>query len=1590
MAQLLSLLTALCLHLCHALAGMDSCYEQESGRAQRCMPEFCNAAFGRTVLASHVCGSPLPEEFCLQTGVTGVTQSCHVCDAHDAQRSHNASSLNDFHSEEEPSWWQSPSMLQGIQFPNSVNLTLHLGKSFEITYIRLKFHTSRPESFAIYKRTREGAPWTPYQYYSASCSQTYGYSAGSFLRSGAEERVAFCTDEFSDISPLTGGNVAFSTLEGRPSAYSFDSSPMLQDWVTASDLLISLTRLNTFGDDIFKDHRVLRSYYYAISDLSVGGRCKCNGHASECVSNEQGRFVCDCQHNTAGVDCERCRPFFHARPWARGSSQAANECLPCNCSGRSEQCSFNMDLYRRTGHGGQCLNCRDNTAGSHCETCKEHFYRRGSEEACLPCNCSIMGSLSLQCDQSGDCICKATVTGKKCDQCQRGHHSLSEGGCRKCACRPEGTVGDCDPASGACVCKQNVEGALCHRCKSGTFNIQAVNPHGCSSCFCYGHSAACTSASQFAVHHIVSTFHQDDWRGQNLSGWESPGSWVKERISLFPDEGELEYFVAPAKFLGNQLLSYGQNLSFILRLESEEWPSFNLILGGSGLQVSASVFPHVLNDTAPWKQAVTFTLHEAEDGIQTPALSSSQFQQLLSNLTTVKLGARGIFPFSLMDVTLVTAQAGLSPRAAWVEECMCPEGYIGQFCESCAPGYKREVPSGGPLTPCVPCTCNQHGTCDPDSGICQCVHNTMGTACEHCASGYYGNPFRGRYNDCKSCPCPGQSNCAVVEDTKEVICTDCQSGQTGKRCEMCDDGFFGDPLGLHHVARPCSRCQCNGNTDLNAVGNCDQLTGKCLKCLFHTVGHYCDRCDDGFYGNALAANRPDKCRPCNCDPVGSINEVQTCNSVSGQCECLPHVTGRDCSQCEPGFYNLQPALGCLSCSCHTVGSRDSYCQTLTGQCNCRPGIGGRSCDKCQRGYFDLSERGCRACDCSPLGSVDMHCQENGSCLCKRGFVGRKCEQCQENYYYEASTFHCQLCPVCYGLVQDEVERLRQRMKELEEELDLFSSHPEQLYQLHSNHLQSAIRDMEAQSMQDDIRIIGSSEQEHSNNLEVTLKSPQIHNQKCDFFRISMGHIISKGGFQEWESANNEVKESLKKCELLVHLNPKLKLQLACDASPYGVGAAVSHIKPSEVEWHFLHSPLLAHQTRMAMEIESIVREALATSNRSHLILSGILEDNSIAGDITEAEDRLQTLQSKMEELTEEVEVVLREVKRLYTSTQKAQRASLTLLQNHTELEPEGWVNFTTELKDLESTLQTKEEQIEKLLLELEPQVKALNMGVETKELYNELLNRVKFAQATASASIQQAKRIKEEGRSLVKTLEDNKKLFSTRKMRNKGSFRKMGAIRERLLAEAKRKTAQASRMLRAAQSSSTISNATAARTLNLTRHVAKEAQRVRRRTRDQATQSDSLRPYLGAMQEQLQAQESQSTALKATVQEDIDTATKILRETEAMDKNMEEAKHSLDGGLKLLTELLKTIEHLEIDQVTDETLNKTKTQMGALRWAIDRTLARKVRELEAASEMQTLKMKIFEKDIEEIESEKHILEDIVQNLPQGCYNRVGL
>lgn len=94
--------------------------------------------------------------------------------------------------------------------------------------MRLLYRSPRPESFAIYKRTCETCPWIPYQYYSATCRDTYALPDSRAIRKGEGEAHALCTSEYSDISPLRDGEIAFSTLEGRPSGINFERSSELQ------------------------------------------------------------------------------------------------------------------------------------------------------------------------------------------------------------------------------------------------------------------------------------------------------------------------------------------------------------------------------------------------------------------------------------------------------------------------------------------------------------------------------------------------------------------------------------------------------------------------------------------------------------------------------------------------------------------------------------------------------------------------------------------------------------------------------------------------------------------------------------------------------------------------------------------------------------------------------------------------------------------------------------------------------------------------------------------------------------------------------------------------------------------------------------------------------------------------------------------------------------------------------------------------------------------------------------------------------------------------------------------------------------------
>lgn len=392
----------------------NSCYN-EYGRPQMCLPEFHNLAYGKKIFASHSCGKP-PRRFCKWE--TPREQTCDVCDSNNPSKTHPVEFLTDLHNQNNVTCWQADPK----QSRENVTLLLSLGKIYDITYISLQFCAIRPDSMAIYKSMDFGKSWRPYQFYSGSCSRLYGRPKKAFATK-ENEQEALCTDAHL-IKPLQGGRIAFSTLEGRPSAKDFESNFVLQEWVSATDVKVVFNRISSTKT------RDVRNYY-AVSDFAVGGRCHCNGHASSCPANRDGKPVCDCKHHTTGYNCEQCKAFFNDRPWRPATGNSANECVACNCNLHAKACVFNNELFKLSGggSGGVCINCRHNTAGRYCDYCKQGFYKDPTKDithrrVCKPCNCHPHGSMGKICDQNtGQCPCKEGVTRRQCDKCAEGYRN---------------------------------------------------------------------------------------------------------------------------------------------------------------------------------------------------------------------------------------------------------------------------------------------------------------------------------------------------------------------------------------------------------------------------------------------------------------------------------------------------------------------------------------------------------------------------------------------------------------------------------------------------------------------------------------------------------------------------------------------------------------------------------------------------------------------------------------------------------------------------------------------------------------------------------------------------------------------------------------------------------------------------------------------------------------------------------------------------------------------------------------------------------------------------------------------------------------
>jgi hypothetical protein len=275
------------------------------------------------ITATSTCGNP-PEKYCQLQPMN----DCSMCNSSDSKKKHPVQYIVDKGNNGPLTWWQSETWwkwhpshpTESLQ----VNITLNFNKSFDMTgLLTLTFESLRPHQMVLEKSSDWGRNWTVLQYYASSCEQRFnGMKNTDPTVMRPNNLTAYCTERYSGTSPQKGGQLLFDPKTRYDEEDGFFQQE-IQKYLHITNLRFQLLSPGTNGmENGEKTEDKLNRIFYAISDLSIIGRCKCYGHARFCDYPEsENQTRCECEHNTAGNDCERCMPLYNNRTWQPATSK---------------------------------------------------------------------------------------------------------------------------------------------------------------------------------------------------------------------------------------------------------------------------------------------------------------------------------------------------------------------------------------------------------------------------------------------------------------------------------------------------------------------------------------------------------------------------------------------------------------------------------------------------------------------------------------------------------------------------------------------------------------------------------------------------------------------------------------------------------------------------------------------------------------------------------------------------------------------------------------------------------------------------------------------------------------------------------------------------------------------------------------------------------------------------------------------------------------------------------------------------------------------------------------------------------------------
>ncbi|KAM6103707.1 LOW QUALITY PROTEIN: laminin subunit alpha-3 [Theristicus caerulescens] len=567
-----------------------------------------------------------------------------------------------------------------------------------------------------------------------------------------------------------------------------------------------------------------------------------------------------------------------------------NGALPCNCHSAGAMSPTCSPL------GGQCI-CRPHVIGRQCSRCQTGYY---GFPFCKLCNCGQR----LCDDVTGECICPPRTVKPKCEVCQKhyfSYHPLA--GCESCNCSEKGIVNvaspECEKNNGQCKCKPGIKGRQCDQCAPGTYGFPNCVPCNCNRDgtepdVCDPQTGICLCK-------------------ENVEGAECdicrPGSFYLDPSN---PKGCTSCFCFGAT--SNCRSTDRRRTKFV---DMRNW---RLEAVDENIDIPVTFNP-VSNSVVADVQELPASVHslywKASPSYLGEKLSS--YGGFLSyQVKSFGLPSEGMV---LLDKRPDIQLTGQQMKVVYMDpnNPLPDRQYYGRV--QLVEGNFRHASSNNLVSreELMIILSRLDGLYIRGLYFTETQRLTLGeVGLEEATSAGSGSVAY----SVETCFCPPE--------------------YAGDSCQECGLGFYRENKGI--FTGRCVPCNCNGNSN-----RCLDGTGKCINCQYNTAGEKCERCKDGYFGDATQGS----CRACPCPYTNRFATGCVANGEEIQCLCKEGYTGVRCERCAPGYFGNPQKHGgyCQKCNCNNNGQLAS-CDRLTGECfnnepkDVDPNEDCDSCDSC--------------------------------------------------------------------------------------------------------------------------------------------------------------------------------------------------------------------------------------------------------------------------------------------------------------------------------------------------------------------------------------------------------------------------------------------------------------------------------------------------------------------------------------------------------------------------------------------------------------------------------------------------------------------